>query len=85
MVILEFSKPTLPVISQLYQFYMHVICPVIGKFFSKDKKAYQYLNESVRAFPSTQQFTELVRATGFHHVYYKPLTLGVCTIYCGSK
>ncbi|MDB5229720.1 MAG: ubiE [Chitinophagaceae bacterium] len=85
MVILEFSKPSLPVISQLYQFYMNVFCPLIGKLFAKDKKAYQYLNESVKAFPSTKKFTELVIATGFNNVYHKPLTLGVCTIYCGSK
>ena len=49
--ILEFSKPNIFPFKQLYQFYFKYILPLLGKIISKDKSAYNYLPESVSAFP----------------------------------
>ncbi|BDQ13133.1 bifunctional demethylmenaquinone methyltransferase/2-methoxy-6-polyprenyl-1,4-benzoquinol methylase UbiE [Sediminibacterium sp. TEGAF015] len=84
-VILEFSKPSSLGFKQLYQFYMNYITPSIGKVFSKNKDAYQYLNDSVQAFPEGNQFLNILNEAGFTQTYLKKLSFGICTIYCGSK
>ncbi len=85
LVILEFSKPTQPLFKNLYHFYMNVAAPAIGKLFSKNRDAYQYLNDSVQAFPEGQTFLTIMHEAGFTQTYLKKLSLGICTIYCGSK
>ncbi len=85
LVVLEFSKPTAPVISQFYQLYMNVITPSVGKLFSKNKAAYQYLNDSVQAFPEGPSFLNIMNEAGFTQTYLKKLSFGICTIYCGNK
>ena len=85
LVVLEFSKPTGIGFKQLYQFYMNVAAPAFGKFFSKNRSAYQYLNDSVQAFPEGNQFIQIMQQAGFKATYLKRLSFGICTIYCGSK
>jgi demethylmenaquinone methyltransferase/2-methoxy-6-polyprenyl-1,4-benzoquinol methylase len=84
-VILEFSKPRVFPLKQLYHFYFRRILPVVGRITSKDKKAYSYLYESVQAFPDGVDFTKLLDQTGFSQTTWKPLTFGICSIYTGIK
>jgi demethylmenaquinone methyltransferase / 2-methoxy-6-polyprenyl-1,4-benzoquinol methylase len=84
-VILEFSKPSLPIIKGLYKFYMKFITPNIGKLISKNNDAYQYLNDSVQQFPEKQKFINILNQSGYRYSFYKTLSLGICTIYCGEK
>lgn len=83
--ILEFSKPTLFPFKQLYNFYFKNCLPLIGRITSKDPKAYSYLYESVQAFPDGKNFVGLLMSLGFKEVYYKPFTLGICTLYVATK
>lgn len=85
LVVLEFSKPRLPLVKQLYGFYMGTIAPQFAKWFSRNKKAYQYLNESAKAFPDRQAFINILKETGFTNTYYKTLSLGICCIYSAKK
>lgn len=85
LIILEFSKPTLFPFKQLFNFYFKYILPVIGKITSKDPKAYQYLYESVQAFPDYDGFTSILREIGFKEAGWKKLTLGICSIYYANK
>lgn len=85
LVVLEFSKPKQVGFKGIYSLYMNYIAPGFGKLFSKNKTAYQYLNDSVQAFPEGNTFLGIMNKTGFTNTYLKPLTLGICTIYCGSK
>lgn len=85
LVVLEFSKPQSALVKPLYNFYMKVICPVAGKIFSKNRDAYQYLDESIRHFPEGKQFTNILDNLGYKNTYIKPQSLGICSIYCGEK
>ena len=85
LVVLEFSKPTFAPVRAFYKFYMNVIGPSISKLFGSNKAAYQYLNDSVQAFPEGQTFLNLMNEAGFTQTYLIKLSLGICTIYCGSK
>jgi demethylmenaquinone methyltransferase/2-methoxy-6-polyprenyl-1,4-benzoquinol methylase len=84
-VVLEFSKPKVFPVKQLYKLYFNYITPAIGKLFSKDARAYTYLPESVAAFPDGKSFTALMDKTGFKNTKCRPLAFGICSIYTGIK
>lgn len=85
MVILEFSKPKVFPVKQLYNFYFKYITPFLGRVFSKDQRAYSYLPESVAAFPDGKTFTALMDKVGFKQTKHRPLTFGISAIYTGIK
>jgi demethylmenaquinone methyltransferase / 2-methoxy-6-polyprenyl-1,4-benzoquinol methylase len=82
--VLEFSKPRGP-FRWIYNLYMQHLAPGIGKLFSKNREAYQYLHSSVKAFPEGKTFLHILEQVGFHETSLKRLSLGICTIYCGRK
>ncbi|CAD5266742.1 MULTISPECIES: bifunctional demethylmenaquinone methyltransferase/2-methoxy-6-polyprenyl-1,4-benzoquinol methylase UbiE [unclassified Imperialibacter] len=84
-VVLEFSKPTRFPMKQLYSFYFKYILPIIGRMISKDRAAYTYLPESVKAFPDGALFTNILDRVGFKKTICKPQTFGICSIYTGIK
>jgi len=84
-VVLEFSKPRVFPIKQIYNFYFKYILPGIGRVFSKDKSAYSYLPESVLSFPEGKYFLGEMRTAGFQSVREKRLTFGVASIYFATK
>lgn len=84
-VIIEFSKPSKFPVKQVYNFYFKAILPTIGKLVSKDQSAYTYLPESVSAFPYGQNFIDIMKEVGFKETKAIPLTLGISSIYWGSK
>ncbi len=85
LVVLEFSKPTMPGVKALYNLYMNIITPGVGKLISKNRNAYQYLNNSIKQFPEGKNFTSILDNLGYNNTYCKPLSLGICSIYCGEK
>jgi len=84
-VILETSVPTKFPWKQGYHLYTKGILPIIGRIFSKDKVAYQYLSESAAVFPHGKRLNNILRKIGFIQVKNKPQTFGVATIYTASK
>jgi demethylmenaquinone methyltransferase/2-methoxy-6-polyprenyl-1,4-benzoquinol methylase len=84
-VILETSVPERTPYKQGYTFYSRNILPLIGKLFSKDDSAYQYLSESASVFPYGEVLNNILRKIGFIDVVSMPQTFGVATIYSASK
>ncbi len=84
-VILETSVPTKFPLKQGYHFYTKNVLPLMGRLFSKDKVAYQYLSESASVFPFGQELNNILRKIGFKEVDNKPQTFGVATIYTATK
>jgi len=85
LVILECTKPKLPVIKNFYNLYLNLIAPLIGRVISKNKNAYQYLNESVQKFPEGNDFVQILNKLGYKNASCKTLSLGISSIYCGEK
>ena len=83
--VLEFSLPANRLLKTLYLFYFRHMLPWIGGLLSGDGYAYRYLNQTVETFPYGEAFACLMEAAGFQNVRWKPLTLGVATIYRGTK
>ncbi len=84
-VILEFSKPKSFPIKQLFGFYSKRVIPVLGKTISKDSKAYEYLPESVAAFPEGEDFMNILKKVGYQKVSSKKVSGGIATIYMGYR
>lgn len=84
-VILEFSNPTKAPVKQLYNFYFRYITPLIGKWIARNKAAYSYLPDSVKAFPQGQAMCDILHKVGFQAVTCKTLTFGICSIYCATR
>lgn len=85
LIILEFTRPTAPVVKQFYHLYMKYITPFFGKLISKNNDAYQYLNDSIFQFPERENLIAILNQCQYRKAFYKTLTLGICTIYCAEK
>jgi demethylmenaquinone methyltransferase / 2-methoxy-6-polyprenyl-1,4-benzoquinol methylase len=84
-VVLETSNPTKFPFKQGYFFYTKYILPIIGKLFSKDNVAYDYLSESAAIFPFGEALNNIFKKIGFIDVKAMPQTFGVATIYTATK
>lgn len=85
LLVLEFSKPKIFPVKQLYFFYFRYILPLIGKIISKDRSAYAYLPESVKQFPDGIAFLRILENIGFRQTKCVPLTFGICSAYIAKK
>lgn len=84
-IILEFSKPRKFPVKQTFGFYSKRVIPFLGKTISKDKRAYEYLPESVEAFPEGQDFLDIMTKVGYKNVDSQLVSGGIATIYWGTK
>lgn len=85
LVILETAVPQNPILKSLYSLYTQKVMPFIGKLFSKNRTAYQYLSDSAAAFPYGKAFNNILKKNGFIAVEDFPQTLGVASIYFAKK
>lgn len=85
LVILELSEPESFPMKQLYAIYSKIVIPTLGKLLSKDRSAYTYLPQSIKAFPQGEVMQGIIRKAGFSQVQFKRLTLGICTLYFATK
>jgi demethylmenaquinone methyltransferase / 2-methoxy-6-polyprenyl-1,4-benzoquinol methylase len=84
--VLEFSKPSVPGLKQLYDFYFKSVLPRVGNSFAKNSSdAYRYLPQSVSEFPSGEGLAQVMRAAGWQDIQWHSMTLGAVTLYTGSK
>lgn len=85
LLILEFSKPTLPFIEPIYDWYSFNILPKVGAWVTGDADSYQYLAESIRKHPDQDTLKNMVLDAGFEHCDYHNLTGGIVTIHQATK
>jgi demethylmenaquinone methyltransferase/2-methoxy-6-polyprenyl-1,4-benzoquinol methylase len=83
--ILEFSKPKIFPVKQFYYIYSRYLLPFIGKLIAKDKRAYNYLPESVQQFPEGHAFLRILQEQGFINASCKPLSFGIASLYVAYK
>ncbi len=82
-VILEFSRPAVPVFRQIFEFYFRAILPVVGAIVSGDSGAYRYLPDSVGKFPDQEEVLERMRSVGFSDAGYRNLSGGIAALHWG--
>ena len=84
LVVLEFGHPTAPGVRQAYEAYSRHVLPRVGEAVSGSAEAYEYLPESVAAFPDGEAFLAEMRAAGYTATLARPLTFGVVSLYRGA-
>lgn len=82
---LEFSRVQDPVLDRVYQAWSRYAIPNIGAFVAKDRDSYQYLVESIRAFPSQEMLARRLKSAGFDAVRVVNLTGGIAAIHIAEK
>ncbi|HXG90788.1 MAG TPA: bifunctional demethylmenaquinone methyltransferase/2-methoxy-6-polyprenyl-1,4-benzoquinol methylase UbiE [Blastocatellia bacterium] len=83
--VLEFSRPHVPVLRELFNFYFTRILPRIGNAVSGSSFAYQYLPDSVQEFPDQESLARIMQSVGFSEVRYYNLFGGVAALHVGDK
>ncbi len=85
LVILETSVPEKFPFKQGYYVYSSLVVPTLGKLFSKDRTAYNYLSKSASKFPYGERFNNILKKVGFKNVENHLQFHGASTIYKAVK
>jgi demethylmenaquinone methyltransferase/2-methoxy-6-polyprenyl-1,4-benzoquinol methylase len=85
LIVLEFSRPRVFPVKQLYAFYNRFILPAVGKLVSGDSGAYTYLPESIAVFPEGDEFLNWMEEAGFTQRKARRLTFGIASVYVGHR
>ncbi|MYF89720.1 MAG: bifunctional demethylmenaquinone methyltransferase/2-methoxy-6-polyprenyl-1,4-benzoquinol methylase UbiE [Boseongicola sp. SB0676_bin_33] len=85
LMVLEFSRVTVPILQGIYDLYSFNVIPRMGQAVTGDRDSYQYLVESIRRFPDQDTFAEMVREAGFEQVRYRNLSMGIAALHSGWK
>lgn len=83
--ILEFSKPILPILNTIYDNYSFKMIPKIGKWVTGDEASYQYLVESIRMHPDQETLKSMLQESAFEDINYYNLTGGIVALHKGFK
>ena len=82
---IELTTPKYQPFKFFYNVYSNSFIPFITRLLSKDKRAYDYLPQSIKAFPQGEEMLGILKKSGFSTVESCTLMLGVCTIYVAKK
>lgn len=84
-VVLEFSKPTTPVLRSVFRVYFTKVLPLFGGLISGSMSAYQYLPDSVSRFPDQTELASMMRQVGFAEVTFQNLSGGIAALHLGMR
>lgn len=83
--VMEFSDPTFPPFSLVYNEYLMRALPPVARAISSNPDAYVYLAESIRAWPDQDHLAALIAEVGWLDVRYRNLTGGIVAIHHAYK
>ncbi|MDY0340101.1 MAG: bifunctional demethylmenaquinone methyltransferase/2-methoxy-6-polyprenyl-1,4-benzoquinol methylase UbiE [Coriobacteriia bacterium] len=84
-VVLEFSRPLFPPFRGLYHFYLRTVIPMLGEKLTADRGSFEYLNESILAFPGQVALAGELHKAGFSEVTWRNLTFGIVAVHVAVK
>lgn len=85
LVVCEFSTPTVPVFSTVYKEYLMRALPALARMVSSDPESYEYLAESIRAWPDQAALAGLIGQAGWSQVRWRNLTGGIVALHAAVK
>ena len=84
LVICEFSHVS-GLLGRLYLWYLRKVLPIVSKMFSSNPEAYDYLGDSIAAWPNQAQLKSDIEGVGFKSVSYRNLTFGIVALHSGLR
>jgi demethylmenaquinone methyltransferase/2-methoxy-6-polyprenyl-1,4-benzoquinol methylase len=85
LVVCEFSHPTWAPFRRVYDGYLVRVLPAVARRTSSNADAYDYLAESIRAWPDQAELAARIEAAGWTGVEWKDLTLGVVALHRATR
>jgi len=85
MVICEFSRVQNRALRPLYEFYLKRLLPVFSRLAGQKPEAYDYLAESILAWPTQKKLAKKILRAGFEKVVYQNLVFGAVAIHSARK
>ncbi len=85
LLVLEFSKPTNPLLEKVYDSYSFNVLPRLGGLVVNDADSYRYLAESIRMHPDQETLKGMLADAGLVNCDYHNLTGGVVALHRGIK
>ena len=85
LLVLEFSKMTVPGLAKIYDEYSFKLMPKMGKLIANDEESYRYLAESIRMHPDQDTLKGMMEKAGFERCQYYNLTGGIAAVHRGYK
>lgn len=81
----EFSTPIVPGFRTLYKEYLPLALPRVAKVFSSNPEAYEYLAESIRAWPDQEALAAAINRNGWEGAGWQDLTGGIVALHSATK
>src|SRR5260221_7580734 len=85
LVVLEFSRPTGPLLSRLYGFYLRTVVPRLGEGASGRRGAYVYLARTIGEFPAPDLLAGMIREPGVAAVGWRSMHCGIIILQSAVK
>jgi demethylmenaquinone methyltransferase/2-methoxy-6-polyprenyl-1,4-benzoquinol methylase len=85
LVILEFTRVSLPLLRRLYDTWSMQVIPLLGELIAGDRESYRYLVESIRVHPDQESLAEILKRAGYSGVRYHNLSGGIVAVHRGYK
>lgn len=85
LVVAEFSTPVVPVFSTVYKEYLMRALPAVARVVSSNPEAYEYLAESIRAWPNQKELGRAINQSGWTACGWRNLTLGITALHHAIK
>jgi demethylmenaquinone methyltransferase/2-methoxy-6-polyprenyl-1,4-benzoquinol methylase len=85
LVICEFSRPPMKSFDVVYSQYLMKLLPPVAKLVSSNPDSYEYLAESIRAWPDQAALARVIQAAGWQQVAWRNLSFGVVALHRAQK
>ena len=85
LLVLEFSKPTHPLLEKAYDAYSFRVLPLMGQLVANDADSYRYLAESIRKHPDQETLLAMMEDAGLVNCEYHNMTGGIVAVHKGTK
>jgi len=85
LVVLEFSTPPSRVFRGMYNAYQSTVMPAIARLVSTNDGAYDYLVESIRAWPNQEELARAVNESGWADCGWQNMTGGITALHSAVK
>lgn len=82
---IELTTPQETPMKQLYATYTKYVMPALSGIFATEQRAYNYLPESIAAFPQGREMMLILKKNGFTNIRLRRYTLGITTLYIAEK
>lgn len=69
----------------IYAFYKKYIIPALGRYLSRDNRAYKYLPQTMDVVPQARSMKNILEKAGFSNVKYTRLAFDMCILYTAEK